>query len=88
MNVYRGTAETFDKRFDDDVLKNAFDYTGIFESGLKIQEELGMVEAIDKTTHTNPLELQKNLEENLKKVREAVKNNVTEKNSVHYKYWS
>ena len=88
VNVYKGTAETYDKKFDDDILKRAFDYTGVFESGLKIQEELGMVEAIDKATHTNPLELQKNLEENLEKVRQAVKTSGDEKNSVHYKYWS
>lgn len=88
VNVYKGTAETFDKKFEDDILKRAFDYTGVFEAGLKIQEELGMVEAIDKATHTNPLELQKNLEDNLEKIRAALKNEVTEKNSVHYKYWS
>lgn len=88
VNVYKGTAETFDKKFDDDILKRAFDYTGVFESGLKIQEELGMVKAIDKATHTNPTELQKNLEENLEKIREALKNAPQEKSSVHYKYWS
>ena len=88
VNVYKGTAETFDKKFDDDILKRAFDYTGVFESGLKIQEELGMVKAIDKATHTNPKELQKNLEEYLEKIRTALKNAPQEKSSVHYKYWS
>ena len=88
VNVYKGTAETFDKKFDDDILKNAFDYTGIFESGLKIQENLGIIAEIDRATHTNPLELQKNLEANLEKIRNAVKISENEKVAVHYKYWS
>lgn len=84
VNVYRGTAETFDKKFSDDILKRAFaDYTGVFSAGLKLQEDLGMVQAIDAATHTDEIALRNNLE----RIRNAVKE-AAEKNSVHYKYWS
>lgn len=82
VEVYKGTAETFDKKFDDDILKRAAEYKGVFETGLKMQEELGIVQAITKNSSSE--EIQNNLE----KVRNAIKNSVKEKISVHYKYWS
>ncbi len=82
--VYRGTAETFDKKFNDDILKRAFDYTGVFQAGMKLHQDFGMTQAVNAALNTNENELRENVE----RVLNAVKNAASEKNAVHYKYWS
>jgi len=39
-SVARFLVKTFDKKFDDDILKRAAEYKGVFETGLKMQDKL------------------------------------------------
>ena len=67
--VYKGTAETFNKKFNDDILKRSFEYEGVFNENLKNMLKFGIVQSIDDATHLSDEDLKKYLGDVLSKVR-------------------
>ena len=79
--VYKGTAETFNQKFDDDILNRSFEYEGVLNEGLKDMLKYGIVQSIDDATHLKDEDLKKYLNDVLFRVRKIEK----EKIRFHYK---
>ena len=62
-NIYKGVGETFSAKYKDDTLRRMFDFQGVFNKGLEVMENLGMVDAL-KNIHELPPET---IKENLQK---------------------
>ncbi len=80
IHVFQGTAETFKRKYNDDLLRRAFEYKDVFHIGMELANEIGGMDIFGQAMDMEP----EKLKTNLNKIRQA-ETKQEEKYEFHYK---
>ena len=81
--VFKGTAETFNQKYKDDLMRRTFEYKDIFQNGLELAKEYGLMDIIGQSLNMKPEKLQ----EDLKRIHQMDAAAEEEKYEFHYRGW-
>lgn len=62
VGTYRGLAETFEKKYKDDILMRITDFDGVFDEGLQVMKNFGMEDALKNAHKIDTQVIKVNLE--------------------------
>lgn len=79
LSTYKGLAETFEKKYKDDILMRIADFDGVFDAGMEVMKKFGLDDALKSAHNLKSDDLKLNLE----KLRAEVQ--ADEKFQFHYK---
>ena len=82
-NVFKSTAETFNQKYKDDLMRRSFEYKNIFNYGLDLAKEYGLMDIIGQSLNMKPEKLQ----EDLKRIHQMDAAAEEEKYEFHYRGW-